>query len=77
MTVRCKFRLTEIHRYTYNVGSAKFIFEPIYDTTIEADRRFSDATPTGKFEIQVNNPAVIESYKLGDYYYFDSTPVSA
>lgn len=52
-----------------------FVFRPEYDASIPEDQRFYEATPSGELRIYVNNPLVIEHYKLGEYYYFDSIPV--
>lgn len=76
MTVRCKFRLAERTSYAYG-NQEKFTFRPEYDTSIPEDQRFQKARPSGEFTITVDNPAVQASYKAGDYYYFDSTPVHA
>ena len=73
--VRCKFRLTEVHQFAH--GGRKFIFRPEYDTSIPEDQRFCKASPSGEFQIYVDNPAVFEQWKVGGYYYFDATPVPA
>ena len=73
MSVRAKFRLQSIKE---NAGySAKTLeFCPQYDTSIPEDQRFAKATPSGRFEMTVDNPAALEQLKLGDEYYFDITP---
>jgi hypothetical protein len=73
MSVRAKFTLQEIHEFSY--PGKKFVFTPQYDTSIPEDQRFSKATPSGRFEMQVDNPAAIEQFKLGQAYYVDFTPV--
>lgn len=73
MAVRAKFRLSEVHHYAY--GHKKYIFRPEYDTTIPEDQRFAKASPSGEFTITVDNPAVDEQFIVGNYYYFDVTPV--
>jgi len=76
MKVRCKMLLVSVtqHAYAGNKPQRTFKFQTSYDDTTPEDLRFYDATPNGSFEITVNNPAVLESYKLGEYYYFDSFP---
>lgn len=71
MQVRCKMQLSEVH--TYPGGRRKFIFQAIYDQKLLEDVTFAKSSPSGKFEICVDNPAV--DYEVGKYYYFDSTPV--
>lgn len=73
MQVRCKMQLTEVHQFTG--GYRKFIFSAVYDPSIPEDKLFAKASPSGKFEITVNNQNV--DYEVGKYYYFDSTPVPA
>ncbi|HEX4149576.1 MAG TPA: hypothetical protein VHY20_11340, partial [Pirellulales bacterium] len=52
-------------------------FEPQYDSSIPEDQRFYSTTPSGKFEILVNNPAVQSAWKLGSSYYLDASEVPA
>lgn len=72
MQVRCKMVLVEIR--TYSKTRRKFIFDCQYDASIPEDQRFYKASPSGRFEIDVDNPAV--DYEVGKAYYFDSNPVS-
>jgi hypothetical protein len=72
MAVRAKFTLTEVHEQSW--GGKKFIFSPQYDTSIPEDARFAKASPSGRFEIQVDNPAAVEQFTLGQAYYVDFTP---
>jgi len=58
-------------------SSRKYVFQPQYDTSIPEDQRFAKASPSGKFEIMVDNPAVHDQFKVGQAYYFDATPVPA
>ena len=74
MRVRAKFKLIEIRSHHWNPNARTFVFQPQYDSTIEEDRRFYDATPSGQCEMLVNNPAVIEEFKIGQDYYLDFTP---
>lgn len=71
--IRCKFQLSEVTTYAH--GTRKFTFTPQYDTSIPEDQRFAKASPSGKFEIYVDNPAV--DWQVGQFYYFDASPVPA
>lgn len=71
--VRAKFHLGEVTHYSG--GGAKYVFTPQYDTSIPEDERFAKASPSGKFEIYIDNPAAQAQFKVGGYYYFDATPV--
>jgi hypothetical protein len=70
MTVRCKFTLTEISNHYWGKGQT-FVFQAVYDPSIPEDQRFASASPNGRFEILVDNPAVQSQWKLGQAYYFD------
>jgi hypothetical protein len=73
--VRCKFQLSEVR--TFSGGTQEFTFEANYDITIPEDQRFAKASPSGKFVIYVDNPLAQAQFKVGEYYYFDATPVVA
>jgi hypothetical protein len=53
----------------------KLVFEPEYDQSIPEDQRFARATPNGRFEMHVDNPAVTDNMKLGQTFYVDFTLV--
>ncbi|CAJ8171666.1 hypothetical protein ISF62_18295 [Burkholderia pseudomallei] len=72
MSVRCKMRLNAVVGQSW--GGVKAVFNCEYDNTIEEDRRFQKATPTGMLELQIDNPAAIEQLVIGKAYYFDMTP---
>lgn len=75
MSVRAKFKLTEIRQHHWGQPQARTLhFDAQYDQTIPEDRRFYDATPSGHFEMLVNNPAALDQFTLGNDYYFDITP---
>lgn len=71
-SVRAKFQLQSI---THNAWGGKVLrFGVIYDTSTEENRRFTKATPSGHMEMTIDNPAAIEQFELGKYYYTDFTP---
>jgi hypothetical protein len=76
MKIRCKFMLTTIVEHA-NHGGKTFTFSPQYDPAIPEDQVFMKMSPSGKFEIFVTNPVVLAEWKIGEYYYFDTTPVVA
>lgn len=69
MTVRAKFQLQEITTTAW--GSKRLKFSCQYDSNIPEDQRFQKATPSGHIEMQIDNPAAVEQFTLGDYYYAD------
>lgn len=70
--VRAKFTVTEIHNLLWS--GTKVVLSPVYDTSIPEDARFQKSTPTGRFEMQIDNPQAIEQFTLGASYYVDFTP---
>lgn len=73
MSVRAKFQLQSITAHCFS--SAKTLkFYASYDPTIPEDQRFAQATPSGSFEMYVDNPAAIAQFEIGKQYYFDITP---
>jgi hypothetical protein len=75
--VRAKFALTEITEVSWSKDARRLTFAPQYDTSIPEDQRFAKATPSGELWMQVDNPAALEQFKLGQAYYFDITPAPA
>ena len=72
--VRAKFRLSEKKSLDYGNGpEITLVFTAQYDQSIEEDRRFQKATPTGRFEMRVDNPTALAFFTLGKQYYIDMT----
>ena len=73
--VRAKFTVVELRRYSWDQGrSAEVVLQPQYDQSIPEDRRFCEATPSGKFAMRVDNPKALEQLALGRVFYIDLTP---
>jgi hypothetical protein len=75
--VRAKLMLSEVleRHYRPDYSQKTFVFTAQYDDKIEEDRRFMKASPTGRFEITVDNPAAIAQFEVGKSYYIDFSPV--
>lgn len=71
MSIRTKFTVTQVTHY--ESGGATITLEPRYSKDIPEDQRFNTATPSGKFEMYVNNPAVVERMRPGKVFYADFT----
>lgn len=74
-TIRSKFKLVEIHQLHWSQTARRLVFQAEYDEKIPEDQRFQKATPSGRFEMTVDNPSALGLFKLGDCYYFDASPV--
>lgn len=48
---------------------------PVMASEIPEDQRFNQATPAGKIELQINNPAVVAQLEAGKEFYVDFTEV--
>jgi hypothetical protein len=78
-TVRAKFTVSEIVEKTY--GTEKYsstqktiILTAQYDSKLAEDVSFQKATPTGRMEMQIDNPTAIERMPIGKTFYVDFTP---
>lgn len=74
MSVRAKFRLDERAEVTWNKTGRRFKFTAVCDDGTPENQKFAKYTPSGTFEMFVDNPAVIEQLVLGKQYYLDLTP---
>lgn len=79
MTTRCKFQVTNLLPAYPSVdpdsSMKRVVFEPRYDQSLPEDQRFFKATPSGRLDIIVDNPTVVESLKVGDLVYVDITKI--
>lgn len=71
--VRAKFKVTSITNYEWPGQTVRL--QPVYDTTIEEDRRYAKATPSGQIELTIDNPLAQEQFKIGQYMYIDFMPI--
>lgn len=67
--VRAKFQVTAIKKMHWGVTILEL--SAVYDDGIEENRRFAKATPSGKLEMQIDNPPATEFFELGQWYYLD------
>ena len=71
--VRAKFMVTAITERAW--GGKELELSCQYDQSIPEDLRFQKATPSGSIRMQIDNPAALEQFKLGETYYADFSPV--
>lgn len=78
MSVRAKMRCLCLTTTAYGETEASHQktvqFSTVYDQSIPEDQRFQKATPNGKCEMSIDNPAALEQLIPGKSYYFDITP---
>lgn len=75
--VRAKFRVVEHRENAWFKGQKTIVFEAVYDQSVPEDQRYASATPSGRIEMQVNNPAAIAVFELGRSFYLDFTPTDS
>lgn len=57
--------------------SEKIVLQLVYEGPLGPNmenRRFHQASPWGKFELTIDNPALRGFYKKDGYYYIETTP---
>jgi hypothetical protein len=73
--IRAKFQVTVITEFAWSNVHKEVTFEPRYDPSIPEDQRFAPGIPSGKLTIIVDNPAALEQFQAGKWFYLDLTPV--
>lgn len=73
MTMRAKVRLEAVIPTTW--GPHQATFTCTYDPSIEEDRRFQKATPSGEMRLLIDNPAALAQLVMGESYYVDFSMV--
>lgn len=76
MSVRAKFKCWSIqHNYSHSptASAAQITLTPVFGNEGE-NASWSQATPSGKIEMLITNPAAIAAFELGKDYYIDFTP---
>ena len=74
MTVRAKLQLQSVTGHYWNKDVKTLKFGVMYDSSIPEDMNFCKATPSGQIELQIDNPAAVEQFELGKFYYVDFSP---
>lgn len=77
MNVRAKFKVTEIieTKFAPTYSQTKIVLAPQYDQKVAEDVSFSKATPTGRIEMQIDNPVALAAMPIGTTFYVDFVPV--
>lgn len=78
MSIRAKLRVDHIIHTHYSKDGPPYSVVHLvtqYDESIPEDQRFQKATPTGRMEMQIDNPAALEQFVPGKTFYLDFTPV--
>jgi hypothetical protein len=74
MTARCKFTVESVTHHAY--GGRTVTMSAQYDEPLsKEDRAFSNATPSGKMTVDIQNSKVFDVFQPGAKVYIDVTPV--
>ena len=68
---RGKFVVSQVTYYESSGPYVNVTLEARYDSKLPEDQRFAAATPSGKIEMNVTVPAVIEAFEPGRVFYVD------
>jgi hypothetical protein len=72
--VRGKFQVVKVATTTH--GAKEITLSPQYDMSIEEDRRYAKATPSGTIQLYIDNPPAADQLALGKFFYVDFTETS-
>lgn len=77
MNIRAKFKVTEIveRQFSPSYSEKTVVLQPEYDAKVAEDVSFQKATPTGRMEMRIDNPAAVAAMPIGAYFYVDFTPI--
>ncbi|MDP9350386.1 MAG: hypothetical protein M3P51_02420 [Chloroflexota bacterium] len=71
-TVRAKFQVIGV---SHVGGTQQVTAIPVYSPDPEHEnKKFWDATPSGRLELYIQNPAAFGTFQQGREYYLDFTP---
>jgi hypothetical protein len=65
--IKAKFNVMEITKYG-NGGGGKVTLSPVVGGDNPENKEFWEATPSGKIELCIDNPAVMQAFEFGEYY---------
>lgn len=72
--IRAKFEVLSVTKYAH-FGGTKVEMSPVYSNDPEhPNKAFWEATPSGKIEMQINNPSAAQQFEVGKEYYVDFSP---
>jgi len=80
MNVKAKFYVAEVnHRHVPGPGvCAEVVMAPVFGTFDdgdgEANKEWSEHTPSGELKMTITNPAAIDSFAPGEAYFLEFTP---
>lgn len=67
----CKFVCQSVEKF--QGGNERVKLAAQYDQSLDEDRRFSQASPSGEMTVSISNPNVIGWFEPGKAYYLTAT----
>lgn len=80
MTVRAKFRVTQLQQTTSNYGTGANCEQSSVTLSAVAgdeNKTWSKWTPSGTLTLSITNPEAMAQFKVGEFYFLDFTPAPA
>lgn len=69
-TTRCKFRCYAVTQH--DGGNRSVVLHPVYSSDPNSENKaFWEASPNGKLELTITNPAAADVFEPGAEYYLD------
>lgn len=75
MPVRGKFTVVSRKAFSWSPQAVEIELQPVYDSSLPEDQKYSQATPSGHITILVDNPPASNQLQLGKTFYIDFTAV--
>ena len=76
----CKFTVTEVRMLPSYISDTDHTEEVIlstqYDDSLPEDQKFSLYTPSGEMRFRLDNPALLDQFKVGQEYYIEMKEVA-
>lgn len=78
MSVRAKFQVTNVVQNTgWNNGPHETSTVVLSAVSNETNKTWSKWTPSGKLEMQINNPEALKQFEIGKFFFLDFTEAPA
>lgn len=72
MTIRAKLYVAAVERQASTPDAVKVVMNAV--TRGEDNKTWAEASPSGRFEMQIQNPLASSQFSLGQEFYVDFTP---
>lgn len=74
MSVRGKFKLSEVTQVYWSPTAKKLKFQAVCNDGTSENEKFHKYTPSGEISMLVDNESALQKFVIGASYYVDFTP---